>query len=65
MISSRCVVLAAVAITGAAHAQVVPVPDFSTSDVNPGSRRRGLTSAPLSPRNYLHQVSAWYFGNEG
>lgn len=41
-----------------------PVPDFSLRDENPGSRRRGVTAQFVSPRDYLHQVTAWYFGHE-
>jgi len=41
-----------------------PMPDFSLPDVNSGSRRSGATSLPVSPRNYLHQATAWYFGHE-
>jgi hypothetical protein len=40
-------------------------PDFQTPDVNSTSRRRAATSANLSPRDYLHQVTAWYFAHEG
>jgi hypothetical protein len=36
-----------------------PVPDFSLKDVSYSSPRRGN---PVSPRDYLMQVSAWYFG---
>lgn len=41
-----------------------PVQDFATPDVNSSSLRRAVTQANLSPRNYLNQVSAWYFGWE-
>lgn len=41
-----------------------PVQDFATPDVNPSSLRRAVTQANVSPRNYLNQVSAWYFGWE-
>lgn len=34
-------------------------PDFSLSDVNPNSARYGKR---VSPRDYLLQVSAFYFG---
>jgi hypothetical protein len=35
-------------------------PDFSLQDVNPNSS----TSAQMvSPRQYLDQISAWYFGH--
>ncbi|MCO6439259.1 MAG: hypothetical protein J5J06_19380 [Phycisphaerae bacterium] len=36
------------------------LPDFSLTDVNPASAR---TQQPVSPRDYLGQVSAWYFGH--
>lgn len=42
-----------------------PMPDFSASDVNPGSDRRKATNVNVSPRDYLNQASAWYFGREG
>lgn len=40
----------------------VPVlkPDFSLQDVNPHS---ATSTAMISPRSYLSQVSAWYFGH--
>ena len=37
-----------------------PLPDFQLEDVNPASARFGET---VSPRDYLSQVSAWYFGH--
>lgn len=36
------------------------LPDFALVDVNPTSARSGQT---ISPRDYLDQVSAWYFGH--
>ena len=36
-----------------------PVPDFRLADANPNSARRG---ALVSPRDYLLQVSGYYFG---
>jgi hypothetical protein len=42
-----------------------PKADFSAPDLNVGSDRRKATAAEVSPRNYLNQVSAWYFGHEG
>ena len=36
------------------------LPDFSVADVNPGSARYGEA---VSPRDYLGQISAWYFGS--
>ncbi len=35
------------------------VPDFRLADVNPNSERY---LAPVSPRDYLLQVSGYYFG---
>ena len=35
-------------------------PDFRLADVNPASASFGET---ISPRDYLGQVSAWYFGH--
>jgi len=37
-----------------------PRPAFQLEDVNPDSTRFGET---VSPRDYLSQVSAWYFGH--
>lgn len=36
------------------------VSDFELPDVNPNSATKG---ADVSPRDYLGQVSAWYFGH--
>lgn len=36
------------------------VPDFQRVDVNPFSATYG---DPVSPRDYLQVVSAWYFGH--
>ena len=41
------------------------VPDFSLQDINTNSDRRKATGLYVSPRDYLHQVTAWYFGWEG
>jgi hypothetical protein len=38
----------------------MPLPDFALSDVNPAS---GTFGQAVSPRDYLQQVSAWYFGH--
>lgn len=53
------------ASAAAAAAEPPPVADFLLPDVNPDSDRLKATSAPLSPRNYLNQVSAFYFAHEG
>ena len=37
-----------------------PAPDFSLVDQNPNSATAGHA---VSPRQYLHKVSAWYFGH--
>ena len=37
-----------------------PMPDFAVTDVNPASPRK---DQGVSPRDYLQQVSAWYFGH--
>jgi hypothetical protein len=37
-----------------------PMADFHLQDVNPASARFGQS---VSPRDYLSQVSAWYFGH--
>ena len=39
-----------------------PVRNFSIVDVNPTSPRYDTA---VSPRDYLHQVSGYYFGNPG
>ncbi len=39
-----------------------PVRDFSVVDANTTSPRYGTA---CSPRDYLHQVSGYYFGNPG
>ena len=36
------------------------LPDFSLPDVNSNSTR---FNQPISPRDYLGEVSAWYFGH--
>lgn len=37
-----------------------PMPDFSLVDVNSTS---ATADQPVSPRDYLGRVSAWYFGH--
>jgi hypothetical protein len=44
-----------------AHASE-PLPDFRLMDVNPNSARSGTT---VSPRDYVMQVSGYYFGHAG
>jgi hypothetical protein len=36
------------------------IPDFALTDVNPNSATHDST---ISPRDYLGDVSAWYFGH--
>ena len=45
-------------MSGASGGEVVP--DFSLMDVNPASSTH---DQPVSPRDYLQQVSGWYFGH--
>lgn len=45
--------------TSAASAGLI-VPDFSLTDVNSSSTSY---NSPVSPRDYLGQVSGWYFGH--
>lgn len=54
--------LAAGGILGmiAGEGESTPMPDFSLPDVNPNSP---TASQSVSPRDYLEQVSGWYFGN--
>jgi hypothetical protein len=40
--------------------QQPPVADFTLADVNTSS---ASYTQPVSPRDYLQQVSAWYFGH--
>jgi hypothetical protein len=46
-------------VTGWAAEQV---PDFQLTDVNANSVRR---NSPVSPRDYLLQVTGYYFANAG
>jgi hypothetical protein len=62
---SLCIAGLALAVLSAARAQTPPVADFTLPDVNLTSLRHRVTAADLSPRQYIHQVTAWYFGNEG
>jgi hypothetical protein len=55
--------LAALGAIGAWAAQAADqVPDFRLTDANPQSNRHG---AQVSPRDYLLQVSGYYFGSAG
>ncbi|MEO8495831.1 MAG: hypothetical protein ABI614_12220 [Planctomycetota bacterium] len=51
---------AAMTLQLTAEGESPPLPDFHLADVNPASARFGET---VSPRDYLSQVSAWYFGH--
>lgn len=44
----------------AAEGEATPRPDFSLQDVNTAS---STYQQPVSPRDYLEQVSGWYFSN--
>jgi hypothetical protein len=52
---------AATLLTMAARAGDI-IPDFLLQDVNPGSLRH---EAQVSPRDYVLQVSGYYFGHAG
>lgn len=41
-----------------------PLPGWSLDDVNITSARRRATAAPVTPADYRHVISAWYFGRE-
>lgn len=43
-----------------AEAEAAPMPDFVLVDVNQSSP---TASQEVSPRDYLDNVSAWYFGS--
>jgi hypothetical protein len=59
LLAPSCVALLALsAVPSIAAGDVVP--DFSLPDVNETSARYGEL---VSPRDYLGQVSAWYFGH--
>ena len=53
-------VAAAMSLSLLAEGEGPSRPDFQLEDVNPASARFGET---VSPRDYLSQVSAWYFGH--
>jgi len=44
--------------TGGGAEPTTPMPDFALVDLNPNSTRAGEL---VSPRDYLEQVSGWYF----
>ncbi len=43
----------------APEAEAAPMPDFELIDVNPNA---ATYNQGISPRDYLEQVSGWYFG---
>jgi len=43
-----------------AEGESVAMPDFQLVDLNPASSRYNQT---ISPRDYLEEVSAWYFSH--
>ena len=45
---------------GAQNPATSSLPDFTLTDVNAGSPRTGQG---VSPRDYLQQLSVWYFGH--
>jgi hypothetical protein len=47
-------------LDGAAAGEGDPRPDFALEDVNSASP---TYQQPVSPRDYLEQVSGWYFAN--
>jgi hypothetical protein len=40
-----------------------PVPDFQLRDLNTASPRYSAAAAAVSPRDYILQVSGYYFGH--
>jgi hypothetical protein len=46
--------------TASGEGESSPMPDFTLTDVNSGS---ATANQAVSPRDYLEQVSGWYFGN--
>jgi len=53
-------VFAAVCAASSTAVATPIAPDFALSDANPNS---ATNNQPVSPRDYLGQVSAWYFGH--
>jgi hypothetical protein len=53
-------------ILSASGALAQQVATFAAPDVNSSSLRVATHKAtnPVTPRDYLHQVTAWYFGHE-
>lgn len=59
-IFGRTLILLSSLIAGPSVVHGVLISDFSLSDVNTTSSSYNQT---VSPRNYLRQVSGWYFGS--
>lgn len=59
-LASSFVVYLVVAAGLSSAAGGVVMPDFSLIDTNPNSSTHGQS---VSPRDYLGQVSGWYFGH--
>jgi hypothetical protein len=53
-------VLLSMFVVQAGRSAEAPVADFSLMDVNPQSARG---NTPVSPRDYILQVSGYYFGH--
>ena len=47
-------------VVNVAEGESVAMPDFQLVDLNPASSRYNQT---ISPRDYLKEVSAWYFSH--
>ncbi len=59
-LARSCVVVVAISAGWSVEAGGALVTDFSLIDVNATS---STYLQPVSPRDYLEQISAWYFGN--
>ena len=55
---------AAVCGAAAPRADAQVMADFSMPEINTTSLRRAVTDKAISPRDYIHQVTAWYFASE-
>ena len=58
---------ALLAFLASAFTAVAQIATFSLPDINTGSLRRSAhgNNSPVTPRDYLHQITGWYFGDEG
>ncbi len=65
-LEARCLLHGGAALVAASSAasagegEAAAMPDFTLTDVNPAS---STGNRPVSPRDYLEQVSGWYFGH--